>query len=301
MSGMRRKGLDPITGFTLIEILVTTVIILGIFISIAGILQKSVRMREKASEMAEQTRIGTAIIDIIRRDLNSMAFYPQKKSIYFSITPDTGPDDNRRDALSFDALVPFITESGIMIWRFGRVTYSIEEQFGMPEYKKLIRKTVYINNEYSNEDVKDIIKKELDEKKSAEGSGEEEAQNEEAEKEETGNREQEIMEDIAFERGLTEAVLSRRVVFFSIDVMSEDYPSGWEGKEINNRVPGTIKVSIGLADHEERNDGSQLTKKEMAFNTVLRPVIARYVSNAYTDKTGRRRRSVRNIRGRRGR
>jgi len=281
---MKRKG------FTLVEILVTTVIILGIFISIAGILQRSVRMREKGSEMTEKTRIGTALIDIMRRDLNAMAFYPRKTSIYFSITPDRGPTitsdsmSSRRDTLSFDTLVPFVTESGIMIWRFGRVTYSIEEQFGMPEYKRLVRKTVLINDEYSSEDVEEIVKKELDEKKSDEGSSKEEAEQEE----------QEIMEDIALDQGLTEAVLSRRVSFFSIDVMSEDQ-TGWKEKEVKNRVPAVIKVSIGFAGSAEQDDGFENEKNEMTFTTVLRPVIARYVSNPYSEKpadTGRPLRDV---------
>ena len=288
---------NSLTGFTLIEILVTTVIILGIFVSIAGILQRSISMREKGSDMVAKARIGTALISLIRRDLNAMAFYPMKRSIYFSLASDRDGMGNRRDTLSFDALVPYITESGVTIYRFGRITYSVEEQFGNPDVKKLIRRTVFINNEYVDKGVEEIIEKEMDKitdiKSFRSAMARMEADDEKSKKDaEALKKEKEIFEKAALEHGLQETVLSRRIASFSVDVLAEE-GDDWREVNIENRVPSVLKVTISMSKSKEPSEEIESEEEQKTeFSSIIRPVIVRYVSNTYPESSSKTKRPV---------
>lgn len=284
------SGKDAQRGFTLVEILVAAVIILLIVTTVSGILRNSVSLRERGAEMTEKARIGTALIDIIRRDLNAMSFYPDKKSIYFSLVPESDSGDKRRDSMTFDALVSDITESGIVVRRFGRISYFVEEQFGMPEYKKLIRRTVFINDEYEEKDVAEIIEDEM--KKQIDPA--DEPSEEDAEQEE---EEQKVLEKIALEKGLKDTVLSRNITFFRIDVLSEE-EGEWEEAELENKVPPALKVSVGMVPKTAQDDEFAVEEHEEEFSSVIRPVIAPYVSNPQIEKYSKKGSPARSMRRR---
>lgn len=258
--------------FTLIELLISLTIVTIIILSIGGIYSDSVKMRSSASEYTLNARVGNAILEVMRKDINFMAFYPERDTIFFSIKTDRDGMGSRQDAISFDCLVPFKTENGITAYRFGRVSYYTEEQLGVSEYKKLIRKTVYINDEY-----KDIEETEEEEKRKEEKeAGKLEANDENKDKEKKPVK----VEEIKIDRDEVITILSRGITSFSIDVPSREQME-WEEEDVKGQVPKGIKVTVGITEERSIYEEDSGQRREVEFSTIFLPVMARYVANPY--------------------
>ncbi len=249
-------------GFTLVEIMVSLAILALILVTISGLYSSSVRMRNTASELTVRARLGNALLEAVRKDLDHLAVYPGRRAAYFSLETDRDGSGNRRDRLSFDALVPFTTEEGNVVLRFGRITYTAEGQL---DEKKLTRTTVFINDEYDAEEKG---------KEAEEPAPDEKPKKEDAKKDSEAAEE---LEDLDLERGEEMTVLARNVVGFGIDIPSEK-GGEWEEEDLKGRVPAAVRIALVLEIDEDEENGEIVNQE---FESIFMPIMAQHVANRY--------------------
>jgi len=250
-------------GFTLVEILVASVVMVFILVAVGGLLHNVVLMRATGTALAARSRLGAEILGMIRRDLDAMAFFPGRNSVYFTLSPGRDPTGNRRDTLCFDALVPYMSGNGVMVHRLARVTYTAEETYEGAAEKKLIRRVRFINAVYP------VPLHGKREERGGEG-----LLPRRGEKSTAGKDDREEEEH--------EAVLARGVAFFRVDVPAEETRE-WREEEVLGRVPRAVRVSLGLRHGGEKGKEEEETRV-LTFSSVFMPVLAPYVSNRYLPK-----------------
>jgi prepilin-type N-terminal cleavage/methylation domain-containing protein len=259
-------------GFTLVELMVGLVMIAILSGSVSMIIYtNAVEVREKTGHMMINGRTGILLVNLIRSDLSRMAFFPGSRTVYFAVQTERDGTGNRRDTLSFDALVPFTTEEVSTAMRFGRITYYAEEEFGAA-YKKLMRRTVFINNEYTVEE----DETETGEEKTEEPDGE-------AAADDAGTDDEETMEEIEIDRGEDIVCIARRIAWFRVDLLAGEEEVTWDELSISGQVPKALRISIGRVPGGPDTVSSEESGAEdiETFESVFLPVLAGYVSNPY--------------------
>jgi len=125
-------------GFTLVEVVLTLLIISGILLSLMQLLMATRRSRDTIHNIKEHQLAGPAVLDLIEADLRGLVTYNRTKLHHLSITDDvmSGMDGDRLDFLTTTDNLAAVYEDGTAL------TYDVNEVGYMlrpnPEYDEFL-------------------------------------------------------------------------------------------------------------------------------------------------------------------
>jgi prepilin-type N-terminal cleavage/methylation domain-containing protein len=135
---MRKRPNTLRAGFTLVEVVLTLLIISGILLSMTQLLMATRRSRDTIHNIKEHQLAGPAVLDLIEADLRGIITYNRTKLHHLLITDDvmSGLDGDRLDFLtSTDNLAVVYEDDMPVIYDVNEVGYLLRPN---PEYDEFL-------------------------------------------------------------------------------------------------------------------------------------------------------------------
>lgn len=130
-------------GFTLVEVILTLLIISGILLSLTQLLMATRRSRDIIHNVKEQQLAGPAILDLIEADLRGIVVYNRTRLHHISIQDDmkSGGDADRLDFLtSTDNLSLFYEDDYYATYDVNEVGYCLRPNPNLDEFLEIYRR-----------------------------------------------------------------------------------------------------------------------------------------------------------------
>jgi len=125
-------------GFTLVEVVLTLLIISGILLSLTQLLMATRRSRDTIHNIKEHQLAGPAVLDLIESDLRGLITYNRTKLLHLSISDDvmSGMDGDRLDFLTTTDNLAAVYEDDIsVLYDVNEVGYLLRPN---PEYDEFL-------------------------------------------------------------------------------------------------------------------------------------------------------------------
>jgi prepilin-type N-terminal cleavage/methylation domain-containing protein len=130
-------------GFTLVEVVLTLLIISGILLSLTQLLMATRRSRDTIHNIKEHQLAGPAVLDLIESDLRGLITYNRTKLHHISITDDvmSGMDGDRLDFLtSTDNLAAVYEDNLPVLYDVNEVGYLLRPNPQYDEFLEIYRR-----------------------------------------------------------------------------------------------------------------------------------------------------------------
>lgn len=130
-------------GFTLVEVVLTLLIMSGILLSLTQLLMAARRSRDTIHNIKEHQLAGPAVLDLIEADLRGLITYNRTKLHHLSITDDvmSGMDGDRLDFLtSTDNLAAVYEDNTPVLYDVNEVGYLLRPNPQHDEFLEIYRR-----------------------------------------------------------------------------------------------------------------------------------------------------------------
>ena len=131
------------SGFTLVEVVLTLLIISGILLSMMQLLMATRRSRDTIHNIKEHQLAGPAVLDLIEADLRGLVTYNRTKLHHLSITDEvmSGMDADRLDFLTTtDNLSAVYEDDDLLIFDVNEVGYLLRPNPQYDEFLEIYRR-----------------------------------------------------------------------------------------------------------------------------------------------------------------
>ena len=142
---MNNLRLRPRSGFTLVEVMLTMLIMAGIMVAITQILTATRRSRDTIHNIQERLLAGPAILDRMEEDLRSLFIFDRDQRWYLRVEDRvlSGFDADRLDFVcSTDSLLPYREHEGMDFSRadFNEVGYCLRHNPNSDDFLEFYRR-----------------------------------------------------------------------------------------------------------------------------------------------------------------
>ncbi|MEO0663248.1 MAG: type II secretion system protein, partial [Planctomycetota bacterium] len=133
-------------GFTIVEVLLVTMIMGLMFVSISQLMQMARRTRDQVHNFQETQLAGPAILEMIATDLNGIFTYGRPRSTWLEVADRTvnGLDADRIDFVtttdSLAVLPTFDADEEPLVADFNEVGYMLRESIENDEFLEIYRR-----------------------------------------------------------------------------------------------------------------------------------------------------------------
>ncbi len=117
---MRKRSFTPVRGFTLLELMLTLLIVAIVMMFLGGVVVSTIRAQQTVEELTYSAEIGPSLLASIRRDLEA-AILPDSEEEYFKGV-DRGSSSDAQDRLDFAAAV---------------MSYGAEDEYSTPVFQSV--------------------------------------------------------------------------------------------------------------------------------------------------------------------